>query len=148
MGSTLHKLCYHIVFSTKCRQPMITAEIEAELYPYIGGIVNGEEAWLLAIGGMPDHVHLLMQLKPVHSLSKIMQRVKGNSSRWINLRFDLDDHFSWQEGYGAFTVSESILPRVEHYIRNQKKHHLKHTSEKEMKILLDRHRVDYDDRYL
>jgi REP element-mobilizing transposase RayT len=128
---------------------MISDEIQDELYLYIGGIVKGEEARLLAIGGISDHVHLLLQLKPIHSLSKIMQRIKGNSTRWINQRFDLgEEHFAWQEGYGVFTVSESILPRVRRYIQNQKKHHQKRSTEMELKTLLDRHGVDYDDRHL
>ncbi|MGM0587192.1 MAG: IS200/IS605 family transposase [Bacteroidota bacterium] len=148
MGSTFHKLCYHIVFSTKHRQPLLTEEIQKELYLYIGGIVKREDAWLLEIGGMPDHVHLLLQLKPIYSLSPIMQRIKGNSSRWVNQRFDLENRFSWQEGYRAFSVSESIISKVRNYIRNQEKHHQKQSTEMELKALLDRHRVDYDARYL
>jgi putative transposase len=84
MGSTLTNLIYHVVFSTKAREPMINQEIRDELYRYMGGIIKGEGGLLIQIGGMPDHIRLVLKLRPIHNLSDIMQKIKGSSSKWIN----------------------------------------------------------------
>jgi REP element-mobilizing transposase RayT len=148
MGSTLSNLLYHIVFSTKNRQSNIVAGIGPELHRYIGGIVKGEGAILLEIGGIADHVHLVLKLKPVHSLSEIMRKVKGNSSKWVNEQNRLHKKFSWQDGYGAFSVSESQVNNVLQYVRNQEKHHRTISFKDEFIMLLQRHGVAYDEQYL
>jgi REP element-mobilizing transposase RayT len=148
MGSTLSNLLYHIVFSTKNRQSNIVAGIGSELHRYIGGIVKGEGAILLEIGGIADHVHLVLKLKPVHSLSEIMRKVKGNSSKWVNEQNRLHKKFSWQDGYGAFSVSESQVNNVLQYVRNQEKHHRTISFKDEFIMLLQRHGVEYDEQYL
>ncbi len=148
MASTLTNLVYHIIFSTKNRKPMLIPELQEELYHYIGGIVKGEGGLLLQIGGMPDHVHLAIKLKPVHSLSEVMQKVKGNSSKWINEQKRLTNKFSWQSGYGAFTVSESQIPTVIQYIKNQETHHEVLSFQDEFIRILERHQVEYDAQYL
>ncbi len=148
MGSTLTNLVYHIIFSTKGRDPMIIPEIRDELHRYLGGIVKGEGGVLLQIGGMPDHIHMVIKLKPVHALSEIMQKVKGSSSKWTNEQNRLVGRFAWQEGYGAFTVSESQIPAVIRYVREQEEHHKSLSFKDEFILILERHWVKYDKQYL
>ena len=148
MGSTLTNLLYHFVFSTKGREPMIIPEIRDELYRYLGGIIKGEGGLLLEIACMPDHIHMVIKLRPVHSLSEIMQKVKGKSSKWLNEQKRLPGRFSWQDGYGAFTVSESQLSTVIRYVKEQEKHHRSFSFKDEFIRLLKRHQVEYDGRYL
>ena len=148
MGSTLTYLVYHVIFGTKRREPIIIPEIRDDLYRYMGGIIKGEDATLLQIGGMPDHVHLVIQLKPIHTLSGLMQKLKGSSSKWMNKEKSLLGRFSWQDGYGAFTVSESQIPAVIHYVKEQESHHKKITFSDEYILFLQRHNIDYDEQYL
>ena len=148
MGSTLTNFLYHIVFSTKNRQDYIVNEIGSELHRYMGGIVKGEGGILLESGGMADHVHLVLKLKPAHSLSEIMRKVKGNSSKWVNDQNRLHNKFLWQDGYGAFSVSESQINNVLQYVRNQEKHHRTISFKDEFIMLLQRHGVEYNEHYL
>lgn len=110
MARTYTKLIYHLVFSTKERVPSITGEIRDRLYEYIGGVIRGEKGSLLEIGGVADHVHLLARFGASISLSDMLQRIKGNSSHWLNQQPGRG--FAWQNGYGAFTVSESQVATV------------------------------------
>ena len=148
MGSSLTKLVFHVVFSTKDREPLITNEFQCHLYRYIAGILKKEGAILLQIGGMPDHIHLVIRLKSVHSLASIVQKVKGCSSKWANSECKLSRQFAWQEGYGAFSVSESQTDTLIAYVRNQKKHHRKSSFKTELKSLFDRHQIDYQEKFL
>ena len=148
MASTLTNLLYHIVFSTKSRKPMIIPELHDDLHRYMGGIIKGEGGVLFEIGGMSDHIHMAIKLKPVHSLSDIMQKVKGNSSKWMNEQNRLTGRFSWQDGYGAFSVSESQISTVMRYVREQAKHHRRQSFKDEFIQLLKRHGVEYGERYL
>ena len=148
MGSTLTNLAYHVIFSTKNREPLIVPQIRDELFRYMGGIVKGEGGILLQIGGMPDHVHMVIKLKPAHRLSETMQQVKGSSSKWVNEQKRLSGRFAWQTGYGAFTVSESQIPAVIQYVKEQEKHHRKRSFKDEFIQILERHGVEYDERYL
>jgi REP element-mobilizing transposase RayT len=148
MGSTLTNLIYHVIFSTKDREPAIIPEIRDELHRYLGGIVKGEGGVLLQIGGMPDHIHMVIKLKPIYALSEIMKKVKGSSSKWINEQNRLMDRFSWQEGYGGFTVSESQTASVVRYVGDQEKHHRTLSFKDEFLLILERHEVEYDERYL
>ena len=97
MGSTLTTLLFHVIFSTKSRTPMINSEMRDELYSYMGGIIKRHGGVLLKAGGIDDHVHLIIKLKPVYALSEIIQKIKGSSSKWINEKQYLTDRFSWQE---------------------------------------------------
>ena len=148
MSTTYTKLLYHFVFSTKMRLPLITAAIQDELYRYIGGIVVGEGAALYEIGGMPDHVHLLVQLKPTVSLSDFLRQLKSNSSKWLNERTQTPYKFAWQEGYSAFTVSESQVSRVRAYIQDQAEHHRASDFQSELRELLSRHGIEFDEQFL
>ncbi len=125
MPSTYIQNYYHTVFSTKNRANLITEDLGARLYPFLGGIVRDLRCTLIAVNGMPDHVHLLIRYRPDLSHSEMLQQIKGRSSHWINESFLDIGHFSWQEGYRGFTVSRSGVPAVEAYITRQKEHHLR-----------------------
>jgi len=144
MSHTFSQILFHLVFSTRCRQGLIHAEVREELYPYMEGIVRGEGGVLLGIGGMPDHVHLLVRLKPAIFLPDLLRAVKASSSRWVDERFNVPGGFSWQEGYGAFSVSESAARRVHRYIQNQEEHHRRRNFEREWISLLKRHGIEFD----
>jgi len=148
MASTLTELIYHIVFSTKNREPIINPEIQEKLYRYITGIIKKDDAKLLQSGGIEDHIHLVIKMKPTHTLSELVQKIKGHSSKWINKQKDVNNKFSWQEGYGAFTVSESQLPMVIKYVKDQEKHHKEMSFKDELVIFLKRHHIEYDEKYL
>lgn len=148
MPNTYTNLLYHVVFSTKHRELTIKQDFQQDLYAYIGGIVRGEGGMLLEIGGMPDHVHLLIKLKPSIALSQILQHIKGNSSKWLNEEKIEQQNFHWQEGFSAFTVSESQVEHVRHYIRNQEEHHRKLSFQDELRALLIKHGIEFDERYL
>jgi len=148
VSSTLTNLLYHVVFSTKNREPTITSPIRADLYRYIGGIVRCEEGMLLEIGGTPDHVHLLLRLKARHAPATIVKTIKSKASKWLNANPKRPGRFEWQRGYAAFTVSVSQLERVRAYVCNQAEHHRRQTFQEELRAMLDRHGIEYDERYL
>ena len=144
MSHTFTQLLYHIVFGTRDRAALIGPGLRDDLYPYMAGIVRNERGSLLAIGGMPDHLHLLVRLKPAVSLSDLLCSVKANSSRWVHERPDPPRGFAWQEGYGAFTVSESSAGSVCRYIQNQEDHHRGRNFEEEWIALLKLHGIEFD----
>jgi REP element-mobilizing transposase RayT len=147
MASTYTNLLYHIIFSTKHREPLIHNSLKGELHKYLGGLVRDMKGTLLEIGGMADHVHLVGKLRADPSLADVMY-VKANSSGWVNDRPTQQGLFYWQTGYAAFTVSESQLPAVREYVRTQEQHHRGMTFKEELLELLRRHNVEYDERYL
>ena len=118
---TYTNLHFHIVFSTKCREPLIDSSWKHRLHDYIGGIIRGLGGHSMIVNGMNDHVHILAGLRPIHRLSDVMREVKHESSRWVNE--DLGRPFAWQKGYAAFTVSPLACERVRQYIADQEKHH-------------------------
>jgi REP element-mobilizing transposase RayT len=146
MAKTYTKLLYHIVFSTKERVPLITEDIRDRLYEYVGGIVRGEKGSLLEIGGVADHVHLLARFGASNAVSDMVQRIKGSSSHWLNQQ--PGNHFGWQTGYGAFTVSESQMTTVRRYIQRQEEHHQRTSYKDELISLLRKHGIDFDERDL
>ena len=148
MAQTLTSLLVHIVFSTKHRVSIITPEIEPELFAYIGGILKNNSSPLLAAGGTSDHIHLLVSQSKNIALSLLIQDVKKDSSIWIKTQSEIFKDFHWQDGYGAFSVSKSEVPRVKLYIANQKEHHRKQTFQEELINLLEEHGIKYDERYL
>lgn len=148
MAGTYTKLVYHIVFSTKNRQPFITEQIEQELYKYIGGIVRGIGGSCLEINGMPDHVHLLALLPPKVAVSDALRDIKANSSKWVHETKSALRQFGWQDGFSAFSVSKSQIEPVRQYIIDQKSHHKKHDFKAELLGLLDKHEVEFDERYI
>ena len=148
MPSTYTNLLYHVVFSTKQRTPLISNEFQEELYRYIGGIVRAEGGVQFEIGGTSDHIHILAKFKPAISVSEMLAKIKANSSKWANEHKMKLRKFGWQEGYAAFSVSESQVPAVREYIRNQEEHHRTQPYQEEFIALLERHGIEYDPRYL
>jgi len=138
----------HYIFSTKERFPSIDQELEARLWPYIGGIARENGMRALAIGGTNDHVHALLSLPATLSVAKAIQLIKGGSSKWIHDQLPKHRKFAWQDGYGAFSASASQMKSVVRYIDGQKEHHRKRTFEEEFLDFLDKHGVEYDRRYV
>ncbi len=148
MAGTYTQSNFHVVFSTKHREPLITPRLRQDLYPYIGGIVRGQKCIPLEIGGMPDHVRLVIRLRPDLSVSELVRLIKANSSKWVNERPDHVGRFAWQAGYGAFSVSLSQLAGVREYVQTQESHHRKKTFQEEFIEFLNRHEIAFDARYL
>src|SRR6266853_6999889 len=140
MANTYTSLHYHIVFSTKNRDPFLVA--------YLGGIARENGMNALEVGGMTDHVHLLLSIPASLAVSKAVQLIKGGSSHWLKVTFPNMIDFAWQDGYAAFTVSQSQLNDTQAYIRSQPEHHRTKTFIEEYRAFLARHRIEYDDRYL
>jgi len=148
MPNTYTQLYYHAVFSTKYRKPSITPHLEERLYPYLNGIARGIGCTLIIGNGIEDHVHLLLRAPARLSVSSILKSLKGDSSRWVHETFASLKNFEWQVGYGAFSVSTSGVGNVKRYISNQKPHHGRKTFKQEFVGLLEKHGVEYDERYL
>lgn len=148
MAGTYSDLLYHIVFNTKNRIALIDDVLQADLYDYMGGIVRGQQATLVEIGGMSDHVHMLVRLKPTHCISDFMRELKSSSSKWVNDEKWKIRKFGWQDGNSVFTVSRSQAPSVQRYIREQRKHHQGLDFKAELIWLLKKHEVEYDARYI
>ena len=142
MAHTYASNFVHCVFSTKDRRPLIPAARTEGLFAYLGGIAGSEGFTLVAAGGTANHVHVLIILPATHSLAHAVQKLKGSSSRWMGRGF------SWQEGYGAFSVSASQVPIVKKYIQNQEEHHCKRSFEEEFVTLLRHCGVEFDARYV
>jgi putative transposase len=147
MGTTFTSLHHHIVFSTKNRESWISPSIEGRVWEYLGGIARHNDIVPVKIGGIDDHIHLVASIPPTLSISKAVQLLKGGSSLWIHETFRRSA-FAWQDGYGAFTVSKSQLPDVIRYVEAQSERHRRQTFQREYRALLDRHGIDYDERYL
>jgi putative transposase len=148
MASTRTRLLVHLVFSTKNREPQISEELQDSLYSYLGGLVRSVDCSMLAVGGMPDHVHLLVRLHPNTGVAPLVNKIKANSSRWVNEGRRSEPRFAWQRGYGAFSVSESQVGVVKQYIAHQVEHHRKRSFREELVELLQKHGVEFDERYL
>ena len=148
MANTYTQIYVMLVFGTKGRNNLITAEHEEEIYKYISGIIRNKTQKLLQINGMPDHIHILVSLKPDKSISDLVRDIKSNSSKFINEKKWFTDKFHWQKGFGAFSYSRSQIDDVVHYIKNQKEHHKKISFKEEYKKLLDLYGIEYDERYI
>jgi len=148
MGQTITNLAVHIIFSTKDRMPSIETEIRQELFAYIGGVVHAVKAKPIIINGTNDHIHLLVEILPALSVSELVKSVKANSSRWIHQSDPLRSKFAWQTGYGAFSVSKSVIPTVIKYIQDQEIHHQKQSFQAEFLAFLKKHDLEYDEKYI
>ncbi len=147
MPSTYLSLHYHIVFSTKNREPLLDQNWRLRLHEYMGGTVRGLGGIAEEVGGVADHVHLLIALKSTHSLADIMREVKKSSSLWVHREIG-EPAFAWQEGYGAFTVSATSCDKVRKYIANQETHHQANSFRDELVTILEQAKVEYDPKYL
>ena len=145
--STFFSLNCHVIFSTKYRKPWIRDSWIHRLHEYLGGTVRGLDALPLSVGGVADHVHLLLGLKTTHRLSDLMCELKKHSSAWVHETVN-EKGFQWQEGYAAFTVSPTSCERVSRYIGRQAEHHKEVSFEVEIKALLRRAGVEFDPKFL
>ena len=148
MPNTYTQLHIHFIFAVQNRTSLIKNEWQERLNQYITAIIQNRDHKLLAINGMPDHVHVLIGMRPTQSISSLMQEVKRDSSEWINKQKFCPGQFSWQQGYGAFSYSKSQLPAIISYILEQEKHHHKKTFITEYKEFLDSFGIEYDERYI
>lgn len=148
MANTYTQIHIQVVFTVQNRDCIIQETWKDELYKYISGIIHNHSHKVLAINGMPDHVHILIGMRPTQSLSDLMQDVKGDSSKWINQKRFTKGKFSWQEGFGAFSYGKSQVNQVIDYIKNQQEHHKKWSFLEEYRTLLEKFEVDFDQRYI
>jgi REP element-mobilizing transposase RayT len=148
MPQSFASLHNHIIVSTKNRVAAISPDLQPRLYEYLGGILRAQDGVLLAAGGMPDHVHLLVGLTKEMAVAEAVRLLKSNSSKWIHETFTEHSKFAWQAGYGAFTVSYSNRHQVRKYIAGQVEHHRTRTFQEEFVAFLKRHHIEYDERYL
>ncbi|HEY7913877.1 MAG TPA: IS200/IS605 family transposase [Blastocatellia bacterium] len=148
MANTYTSFHYHIIFSTKNREKHISREIEQRVWAYIGGVARAHKMTALQVGGVEDHIHVLVTAPATISPSQIAQFLKGDSSKWIHEQLPAMHSFGWQDGYGGFTVSKSNLPEVVRYIQGQREHHRKKTFQEEYREFLDRHGIQYDERFM
>ena len=148
MPDSYTNLLYHIVFSTKDRRPLITPDHEVLLYDYLGGTIRKLGGISLELNGTEDHVHLLAKLRPDCALSAVLRDLKANATGWMHDVFPSLKNFSWQRGYGAFTVSQSHVELVRQYIVRQKEHHRKVSFRDEFIQFLKENGIEYDERFI
>ncbi len=148
MAQSLSNVLVHLVFSTKHREPLIDRAIEADLYAYLAGIAKCLGCTTHKIGGIEDHVHVACTLSRSVAIADLVQQLKQSSSRWIKTRGDAYCSFAWQNGYGAFSISQSHRGALVRYIANQRKNHRGEGYQAEFRTLLERYQVTYDERYV
>lgn len=148
MGNTYTSLVYHIVFGTKNQARLITPELAPDLYAYMGGIIGRLDGRPVLIGGVEDHVHVLVALSQKRALEDVLRDLKANSSRWIHEKYPDFAEFAWQAGYGAFTVSIRGVEQVKVYIKGQAAHHREMPFVEEYRGFLQTHGIAFDERYL
>ncbi|MGM0933581.1 MAG: IS200/IS605 family transposase [Bacteroidota bacterium] len=148
MANTYTQIYIHVVFAVKGRQNLISKKWKDELYKYITGIVTNEGQKLIAINGMPDHLHILLGIKPNKNISDLIRDIKANSSRFINTRNWIAGKFEWQTGFGAFSCGHSQLDTVIHYIQEQESHHKKLNFREEYLKFLNTYNIEYNSDYL
>ena len=148
MTHTYRNHHFHLIWSTKLRENMIQKSFQNELYSYIAGIIKLNDGHLVEIGGIANHVHLLVSLDSLNEYSELIRKIKGSSTAWINKEKKIKTRFSWQEGYASFAVSYSLINNVRNYIVNQENHHANQTFEQEYLNFLKINGIHYDERYV
>jgi REP element-mobilizing transposase RayT len=148
MSQSLAKIYIHLIFSTKNRECCIPESIGLELHGYMGGILNGLGCAPIEINTEPDHVHLLFIMTRTETLSDVVGQIKKSSNDWLRGRGSQFQNFYWQDGYGAFSVSQSAVEEVRKYIRNQREHHKKVSFQDEFRAFLKRYEIEFDERYV
>lgn len=148
MANTYSQIHIQVVFAVQNRESLIGSKWKNELYQYLVGIIQNHQHKVIAINGMPDHVHILIGLRPSQSISDLMQKVKGDSSKWIYRKGFVLGKFSWQEGYGVFSYGKSQIDDVIEYIKRQEIHHQRKTFKEEYLQFLEKFALDYDERFV
>ena len=147
MASTLVKIDVHLIFHVKSTGIKMHEDDLPRIFAYISGIINGVGGLPIEVGGRPDHVHILTSLPKTMSLSDFVRAIKADSSRWIKRLDDKYAQFAWQEGYGAFSVSPSLIEKTANYIRGQEEHHKKRSFQEEYRLFLEAYGIQYDERF-
>lgn len=148
MANTYTQIHIQLIFAVRFRQALISSQWRDDLHQYMTGIIQNNDHKLLQINSVSDHIHILMGLRPVQSLSGFVQNLKTESAKWINSKRLCNSRFAWQDGYAAFSYSRSQLPKVIRYIQNQQAHHKKQDFLEEYRRFLDAFEIEYDERYL
>ena len=148
MGHSYSSCLIHYVWSTKERRNLISADLQPPLWAYLGGIADQNGMKALAVGGIDNHVHVLVSLPSTLSIAKAAQLLKGGSSKWVHDSYPIHKQFAWQEGYGAFSIGISSVDDTVAYIQGQTDHHRTVTFEEEFVRFLEKHGLEYDDRYV
>ena len=148
MTHTYTELTYHLVWSTKNREPVISPLFQERLYQYIGGSFRNLGAICLEIGGVADHIHILARIPPSIAIANLMREVKTSSTKWLQQDVICNQSFAWQEGYGAFSVSSTHIAPITQYIKNQEEHHKGVTFKEEFINLLHKNEVKFEEKYL
>ncbi len=148
MANTYSQLYIHVVFAVKRRESLIKEQYREQVQRYITGILQKRNSKMISIYCMPDHTHLFLGLNPGTALSDLVRDIKAGSSKFINEQGWFNSKFNWQEGYGSFSYSKSLIPKVAKYIENQQEHHKKQSFKDEYLEWLKKFEVDYDERYL
>lgn len=148
MANTYTQLYFHVVFAVKGRGNLIAKKWKDELYKYITGIISNKNQKLMIINGMPNHIHLLIGTKPNCNLSDLVRDIKSNSTKWINEKQFINGKFTWQTGFGAFTVSQSQLSKITVYIKNQEEHHKVKSFKEEYIDFLKAYNIQYKSEYI
>jgi REP element-mobilizing transposase RayT len=148
MAQSLSNVLLHIVFSTKNRQPWIDTGIEEELAKYIGGICRDLGCPSHKIGAADDHIHIACSLSRTITVSKLVEEIKTGSSKWIKTKGNRFRDFAWQNGYGVFSIGQSQLDDLRRYISNQREHHRRTSFQDELRQLLAKYEVEFDERYI
>jgi len=148
MPQSLANVLVHIIFSTKGRQPILAKALRPELEAYLAGILGNLDCPAVRVGAMPDHVHFLCRLSRNLAIAKVVEEVKKGSSKWMKTKAAALRNFHWQNGYGAFSVSPSEAEAVAQYVANQEEHHQRVTFQEEYRALLEKHGLEFDERYV
>lgn len=148
MSQSLSSILVHVIFSTKNRIPLIHKEIEQNFHSYIVGIAKEYKVHIYEIGGIEDHIHILISLPRTMTISKFVEEIKKGSSKWIKTKGAQYRDFSWQNGYGAFSIGYSNFDALRNYIQRQREHHKKMIFQDEMRLFLKKYRISFDEKYL
>jgi putative transposase len=148
MPQSLSNILLHVVFSTKERHPWLEKDIREKTHAFLAGAVRQCKCEAYRVGGMMDHVHLALLLSRTLSVADLVKEVKSSSSKWLKTQDPSLNDFSWQQGYGAFSIGMSQKDALLHYIDNQEEHHQIHTFQDEYRIFLNKYRIEYDERYV
>ena len=148
MPQSLSNILIHLIFSTKLRHPYISKDIQKELYDYMAGIAKAYHVFVHEIGGIEDHVHILISLPRVLTVSKFIEELKKGPSKWIKTKSTQYEKFAWQRGHGAFSIGRSGYERLRQYIQKQKDHHKKVSFQDEYRSFLNKYKIDFDEAYV
>ena len=148
MAQSLYKIYLHIIFHTKTESPTVDVHHLTRLHEYIGALVNSTGCQVVCVGGTCNHVHTLLMLSKTETVAHVVEEMKRNSSRWIKTLSPQYEHFAWQGGYAAFSVSQSVVEKTKQYVMNQQEHHKKVSFHDEYIQFLKKYNIDYDERYV